>query len=568
MQRSRSIRNVSILLWAALPAAQLMLAQQANMTTSAESDQASANAAQEVVMDNLPPATAADIQSHPPVPRPRSGVSDAAYKARKAAANLASLTRPAINPGQAPSQIPNSDTTGTFTPGAFTVFPGQSESGLTPSDMGLAAGNTYVLQAVNATIAIYDKTGVLQTGYPKSLNKFFGLSSSAFTFDPRALYDWVNGRFIVMADENNSSTGQSYIHIAASATGNPKGAWNIYTLTVGAIGDFADFPTLGQDRKAIYVGFTNFLSAGGISNYVLYLPKTPIYSGAGFSYYYSFNFNVGGTNVDSIQPANVMAKGDSPRAEFMVNSFNINFGGGQCSSGCNGLVVWAVSNPLVASGSPGPQVTGVVIGTSNNYSLPPSANQLGSPNSVDTGDTRISGESIYLGGSVYAAINTAATGPGATVIWYRINPFLNDGNAACTGAFLYACAQITGATISEEECYYCGGRGNAGSSFYGVLQPDTEGNATLAYAYSDSSSYPGIAYTSKRVTALTLHDNGLYLQSGQGQYNQGRWGDYTGVAPDLTNPASISMWFSMMYSTSGGNWATMIGRNRFVGVAP
>ncbi len=568
MRRSPSIRTTLILLLTALPATQHALAQQANMTTSADSDQSSTSPSLDVVMDNLPAATAADLKNHPAVPRPRSGVSDAAYQARKAAANLASLTRPAVNPGPAPSQTPSTDTTGTFTPGVFTAFPGQSESGLTPSDMGLAAGATYVVQVVNATIAIYDKTGVLQTGYPKSLNTFFGLPSTAFTFDPRALYDWVNGRFIVMADENNSSTGQSYIHVAASATGNPRGAWHTYTLAVGAVGDFADFPTLGQDRNAIYVGFTNFLGSGGISNYVLYLPKTQIYAGAGFSYFYSFNFSVGGTNVDSIQPANVMARGDDPRAEFMVNSFNINFGGGQCSSGCNGLVVWAVSNPLVATGTPGPQVTGVVVGTSNNYKLPPSANQLGSANSIDTGDTRISGESIYLAGSVYAAINTAATGPGATVIWYRINPVLNDGNPACTGAFLYACAQITSAAINEEECYFCGGRGSAGSSFYGVLQPDTEGNATLAYAYSDSSSYPGIAYTSKRVTALTLHDNGIYLQSGQGQYNQGRWGDYTGVAPDLSLPATVSMWFSMMYSTSAGNWATMIGRNKFTGVLP
>ena len=551
-----------------LPASRIALAQQLGMAASADTDQASASPGLEVVLDNLPPVSAADIKNHPPIPRPRSGVSDSVYQGRKQAAYLASLLRPAVNAGQAPAQAPTVDSAGLFTPGAFTAFQGQVESGLTPSDMGLAASNNYVVQAVNATIAVYDKTGVLQTGFPKSLNTFFGLPSSAFTFDPRALYDWVNTRFIVIADENNSSTGQGYIHIAVSATINPKGAWHTYTLPVGAAGDFPDFPTLGQDRSAIYIGFTNFLGAGGISNYVLYLPKTPMYAGAGFSYYYSFNFNVGGTNVDSIQPANVMAKGDNPRAEFMVNSFNINFGGGQCSSGCNGLVVWAVSNPLVASGSPGPQVSGVVIGTSNNYSLPPNANELGSAGAIDTGDTRISGETTYLAGSVFASINTAATGPGATVIWYKINPVLNDGNAGCTGAFLYHCAQITGATIAEEECYYCGGRGNAGSSFYGVLQPDTEGNTTLVYAYSDSSSYPGVAYTSKRVTARVLHDNGLYLQSGQGQYNQGRWGDYSGVAPDLTNPTSISMWFSMMYSTSAGNWATAIGRNRFVGVAP
>ncbi len=191
----------------ALPASRIALAQQLGMAASADTDQASAAPGLEVVLDNLPPLSAGDIKSHPPIPRPRSGVSDAVYQTRKQAAYLASLMRPAINAGPAPSRVPTDDSSGLFTPGAFTAFQGQVESGLTPSDMGLAASNNYVVQVVNATIAVYDKTGVLQTGFPKSLNTFFGLPSSAFTFDPRALYDWVNTRFIVIADENNFEHG-------------------------------------------------------------------------------------------------------------------------------------------------------------------------------------------------------------------------------------------------------------------------------------------------------------------------------------------------------------------------
>ena len=62
-----------------------------------------------------------------------------------------------------------------------------------------------------------------------------------------------------------------------------------------------------------------------------------------------------------------------PRAGLLVNSFNLNFGGGQCVTGCNGLVIWSVSNALWVSGTPGVQVTGVVIPTANTYFLPPNA---------------------------------------------------------------------------------------------------------------------------------------------------------------------------------------------------
>jgi len=44
-----------------------------------------------------------------------------------------------------------------------------------PSDMGLAVGTALVLQTVNNCVAVFDKSGVLQPGFPKSLNDFLGL---------------------------------------------------------------------------------------------------------------------------------------------------------------------------------------------------------------------------------------------------------------------------------------------------------------------------------------------------------------------------------------------------------
>ncbi len=534
----------------------------APLKASANVSLGAAQAPTETVLDALPELTRDVAAAHPAVPRPRTGVSEAEYQARKDAAYRQSLERPS-SADTAPRDL-NDQSEIRETPGASAAFQGQTEfcSGLTPSDMGLAVGQTQVVQVVNACISVYSKTGSLFGGYPKSLNSFFGLPASAFTFDPRALYDWAHNRFIVIADEARGKQG--FIHVAASSSADATSSWHVYHLAQGALGDFVDFPTLGQGRTAIYVGYTNFLAGGGISNVVLYLPKAQLFSGAGFSFFFGFNFNVGGVRVDSIQPANVQEIGDKPRAEFMVNSFNINFGSGQCSSGCNGLVVWAVSNPLVISGSPGPEISGVVIPTARNYSLPPAANEPGKANAIDTGDTRISGEVTYAGGSLYAALGTAAAGPGATVTWYRINPVLNDGNSRCTGAFANACADITSATsINEEECYLCSGRGASGSNFFGTLAVDSEQNTTLVYNYSDNNTFPGTAYTSRRVTARTLHDVGIFLESGAGSYSQSRWGDYTGVAVDLTNPFLPSLWFSGMYSRSDGNWGTVIGSNLF-----
>lgn len=288
--------------------------------------------------------------------------------------------------------------------------------------------------------------------------------------------------------------------------------------------------------------------------------------------------------MDAVQPANVMNKDDNPRAEFMVNSFNINFGGGQCStSACNGLVVWAVSNPLAATGSPGPELTGVIINTAHNYSLPPNARQPGCTSGlclVNTGDVRISGEVTYASGSLFGSLNTASTNPHSikvsNVLWFQLRAFLNDNdNTRCTGAFVNKCPQITGGSILNEDCYFCGGNFNTnGSTYYGTPQPDPEGNVTMVFALSDDNHYPGVAYVSRRVTQTqnTMHDAGIYLAAGQHFYqqlccgNRNRWGDYTAVAPDLTSPTTTFMWFAAQFSDSAGNWATKIGKNGFTAV--
>ena len=46
--------------------------------------------------------------------------------------------------------------------------------------------------------------------------------------------------------------------------------------------------------------------------------KQQLYSGGGFSFNYFYNLNYNGHTVDHVQPADVMTKGDQPRAEFWL----------------------------------------------------------------------------------------------------------------------------------------------------------------------------------------------------------------------------------------------------------
>ncbi len=543
-----------------------------------------AEVAKQVILKNLPDVTAADA------PAFRS------LRPRTALVNLQAIKAQAARPGDNPAPVtmhgePQSPSEITpLTPGASFSFDGDTEyefcSNLTPADQALAVGDgpSPILQAVNACISVWNSSGARLLG-PKSLVSFFNLPAGTFVSDPRALYDFYNHRFIVTLLDSNFGNSNNY-NIAVSAGDDPTGAWYTYRIPVqSASNALPDFPRVGQDKSstypissgtafpgAIYVAanlFSNAQGGGYLKEEWLILPKAAMYNGQGFSFWEFNGMTSGGVPTDTTQPVNVWSPYDNPRAEFLITSKDF-----YCSTGCNGLTLWAISNPFgFVSGGPSPELTGIVIGTANNYSQPPSASQPGSANSVDTGDLRISGEATYQSGSIYAAHSAANGAGGIMSILYRVQPKLNANDSRCTGNYVNLCPQISGASILNETVLNYGGTAGA---YYAVQQPDLEGNVTTAFTYSGAGSYPGLAYISQRATqGNSFVDNGYFLIGGQALYTQGRWGDYNAVAPagvayaagNGQKPVTPGAAFSGMYAGPSNNWKTRIGFNKFTSPA-
>jgi hypothetical protein len=487
-------------------------------------------------------------------PRPRGGLSEQEYERGKdeAARGQGVVTKPAPPPFRA--------TAGRETPGASPAFAGLGQVGsIRPSDMALAVSKSFVVQVVNSSITVTNKSGVTQSGYPKSLFSLFP-GSTGDLGDPRAFYDWGGNRFVVVADDFTGGR----IWMAASATSNPLGVWRITSYNVWGAANCrvsgqacADFPMLGFDDSTIYLGLNFFPAAGGVSDFMLLLPKAKIYAGTGFGFNFWFNLRFGSTLVDTVQPVTLLTPSEHPRAGFAVNSFNINFGGVQCRTGCNGLGVWAFSNNLQAAGSPGPELSGIIIPTATTYRLPARANEPGCAGCIDTNDPRIAGTPTYHAGVISASLNTNGSDSRAHVLWFQVVPVLNDNDARCTGAFLNRCPQVTSASLLNEDCYFCGGQGAAGSTYYGALAPDNGGDLTMVFIYSDNNLFPGSAYVSRRVTQAknTMHDAGIFLCTGQSLYSLVRFGDYSAAVGDISNASQGFMWFSAMSASTGGRWA-------------
>ena len=474
-------------------------------------------------------------------------------------------------------------TRGIYTTGTTISYEGIGQNGWTPSDMGLAVAPARIVQAVNEQITLMTKAGVVISGYPKPLGPMFGLAADANVFDPRLQYDWANNRYILIALYETPGFGnasnQGYLCLAVSATADPGGAWYSYLLPVGNVGEFPDFPSMGQDHTSwpgeatggIYVGLNNFSATTGafLGNFVFLIPKSKVYAGLGFSYWAFTGFGIDSTLVDTLQPVNVMNRTDHPRAVFFVNSKNINF---NCTSGtpCNGLVVWAISNPFgyIASG-PSPEVSGVVVSTAHNYWIPPNANQPSCSNCIDTADNRITGGITYSAGSIFGSFETADPGSSgqAGPIWFELHPTLNDNETGgrCTGAYLNRCPWVTDVERRQEDCYLCGAWADSGMAYYATLQPDPENNLLMVFNFSSTATYPGTAYVTRRVTQApnVMHDAGIMLRSGLAAYTQTRWGDYTGTAPDFSSLTVPFMYFSGMYVKGDGQWGTSIGAVRY-----
>ena len=515
----------------------------------------------EVVLDDMPAATAEQITPHTKMLRPRDGRTDAQYaEMKRQAASLGKIhvMAPSGEAGSAPAQrSPFLTTTNSFF--------AQSEVCCTPSDMAIAVGPTYVLQVVNTYFAVYTKKGVLQSGYPKSADAFFGLASGTYTTDPRAVYDWTNGRYIVvmLTESSFSSNNVGKIMIAVSKTNNPTGGWNIISVQVGNTGECPDFPTLGHDsnnwgknatKGAIYIGinqFANNCNGGFIQNYLYTFPKDKLYAGTGYYDWYQYGFTVGGTLVDTLSPANPEGPGDHLSAELITNTFNILF---NCGGGCSGLTMWSENNiAAFTTGGPGPTFSGAIVPTTHTYYYPPSAGQPGAATSIDTGDLRISGSMFYHAGDLWGSFDTGVSGvSGAHAIWFDYHPLLN------------ASQNIVGGDERSEDCFFCGGQGANGSSYYATLSPDAENNVTMTYSFSDNNTYPEMVVTGRRVTYNDNQMNGAgyTIAGGSGLYSQGRWGDFSAVAPDNSITHGVLMWTAGDYD-NGGNWGTAISAQAY-----
>jgi hypothetical protein len=192
------------------------------------------------------PAKTIDLRTAPEVPaaaapaglainRPTMPMAD--YIAAKNAAA-------ARAPGQAkPGAAPPSTTGVTLYAQVGSTNETQTTGGnLLPPDGDIATSSQWMVQVNNDVVTMLN--WFTNAFVQKKLSTFFQ-DSTYFIFAPRVIYDPYWNRFVVLADGcvncGNTTTNFSTLEVAVSQTGDPSGAWWVYTFSATAQGDFADF---------------------------------------------------------------------------------------------------------------------------------------------------------------------------------------------------------------------------------------------------------------------------------------------------------------------------------------
>ena len=316
-----------------------------------------------------------------------------------------SFNRPTPKLGNAPLAAPQSrpETVGPQAPGTALSLYFQTQSvnqnvgGTFPPDGDIATSQHFTVQANNLVLTMYNlDTGVLAKQV--SLNTFFG-DGTSFIFDPRAIFDPIWQRWVILGDGCNPCSGtgtNGFFKLGVSVSSDPTAGFFIYSFNVGtANGDFPDFPQMVMDLHSIIFTYNDFLGNGGFDARTFAVSKAYLYNGLGFG------VPVFGGSGCTVAPPYVLDNGGPSYTLVACPGDNGVFLGPITNSGLSNVSVahWQAKVPVPA------------------YATPPCAPQFGVSYCLDTSDARFENRSAQIGDRIWN-VHEIAVGT-ATPRWYE-----------------------------------------------------------------------------------------------------------------------------------------------------
>ncbi len=424
---------------------------------------------------------------------------------------------------------------------------------LPPDTMG-DVGPTQYLVGVNGRIRTINKTtgaadGVLNADFDAF---FSNVNNGAGTSDPRVRYDRRTSRWFVLII-NVALPNRNLMAVSNSATIAATTQWAFFqwtnTRTQGGVGGAAsclgDYPTLGLDAGALYIGVNQFC---GASQNTLTFDSTSLYV-------LNKSALTGGTlsvvQFDGVLPSGSSAGIYTPQG---VDNFDANTNEGYFIGVDNAsfgtLIMRRVANPTAA-----PSLSGDIA-----VNVPPTAFPINVPHQggvapLDGLDDRllqavIRNGRLWTNHQVQVDASGAASGSGGRngVRWYEL------GNLGVAPSVVQSGTVFDSATTTPL------------SYFMGAIMPNGQGHAALGMTQAGAAARVNTAVTGRLGNSpagamdapVAFSNNTSFTYNVQTGVTDQRWGDYSYTSVDPQDDQTL--WTLQQYVDANNSYAVRLTR--------
>ena len=428
----------------------------------------------------------------------------------------------------------------------FDGVTGPTQTGAFPPDSMGAVGPSQFFIFVNGRLRTFNKTtgaadGVINADPDIFFSSVMTNAPVNFTSDPQVRYDRLSGRWILIIIDVPSSSSNSVgdmpnrvliaVSNAASAgviTANT--VWSFYFIpqnTVGGAntGQFLDYPSLGVDNNALYIGGNMFGAVSGsfAGTSAFVVRKSSILNGGPIVVTAFRGLISGGDGPDS--PRGVDNYDPAATEGYIIGPSDSTFGR---------LVMRRISNP---GGTPA--ISANIAITVNATALPINVNASGTSGQLDALDDRLFAAHIR-NGRLWTAHNIAVDSTGVAspsrdrdaARWYELSVPVGSGTP----------------TVVESGTIFDSAATGSSARWYWIPSVVVSGQGHAAFGFSTAGPAFRInAATTGRLATDTLGTvNAPTLLTGSStSYNPSdgsphRWGDYSFTSVDPSD--DMTMW--------------------------
>ena len=424
-----------------------------------------------------------------------------------------------------------------------------SQSNFVPPDSMGSVGPSQVLVSVNGRIRVYDKQGNLG-GLNLSDSAFWApVRNGAEPTDPGVEYDRLSQRWIVTAVNVEATNNRVMLAVSNGPTISSASSFTFFSFNESSPppagpSRFADYPQLGVDANAIYIGVNEFTSSSGnfAGTSAFVIRKSSVLNGGPMVVTAFRNLVSGGAGAGPTSPQPATDMNPNVGAGYIVGADN---------QVLNKIDVRRITDP---GGTP--SISGNLGVTVPTTATPLSVPAQGTTGGIDAIDDRL----------FEAMIGTAPDG--SVSLWTAHNIRMDaagsgSGSGNRDGARWYEIGSLdTSPSLDQSGSVFDTAPTNPTFYWMPSIAMNGQGNASINMSRAGSGQFAQVASSGRLASdPQGTTEAPTITQASTSTYDVGtesprRWGDYSQTVIDPTD--NMTFWTFQEYANAPNSWGVRV----------